>query len=210
VWAGVELEQLFGNVEAVLTHTQAMNVLAAEYGVLAWQSLRTFWEGWATSQTNEPVSGIALMHKGIADSDTKNQTFHLPYFTSLLAQIYARVGDFHSALGLCIDARERAQRTEEHAWEAELHRNEGELRRAAGQPSTDAEDCFARALEVSRRQGARMFELRAATSLARLWRDQGRHVEGRDLLAPVYNWFTEGFDKIDLKNAKMLLSQLNA
>jgi predicted ATPase len=75
---------------------------------------------------------------------------------------------------------------------------------------TDVEECFGKALDVSRAQGARMFELRAATSLARLWHDQGRHVEARDLLAPVYGWFTEGFDTVDLEDAKALLAQLRA
>jgi predicted ATPase len=71
------------------------------------------------------------------------------------------------------------------------------------------EDCFGKALDVSRAQGARIFELRAATSLARLWRDQGKYVEARDLLAAVYGWFTEGFDTVDLKDAKALLNKLN-
>jgi predicted ATPase len=75
---------------------------------------------------------------------------------------------------------------------------------------TDVEECFRRALDVSRRQGARMFELRAAVSLARLWRDQERDVEPRDLLAPVYDWFTEGFDTVDLKDAKALLDEVSA
>jgi predicted ATPase len=150
------------------------------------------------------------MQKGIADVDAKNLTFFVPLFTSLLAQVRGRTGDFRSAVALCIDARERAHRSEQHNWEAELHRNEGEVRRAAGHSLTDVEECFGKALDVSRAQGARMFELRAATSLARLWHDQGRHVEARDLLAPVYGWFTEGFDTVDLEDAKALLAQLRA
>ena len=74
----------------------------------------------------------------------------------------------------------------------------------------DVEEYFGEALDVSRAQGARMFELRAATSLARLWRDQGRHVDAHNLLAPVYDWFTEGLDTVDLKDAKTLLTQLRA
>jgi predicted ATPase len=147
------------------------------------------------------------MQKGIADVDAKNLTFLVPLFTSLLAQVRGRDGDFQSALALCADARERSQRSEQYIWEAELHRNEGEVRRAAGHSLTDVEECFDRALDVSRAQGARMFELRAATSLARLWRDQGRHVEARGLLLPIYGWFTEGFDTADLKDAKALLAQ---
>ncbi|NOJ38406.1 ATP-binding protein [Bradyrhizobium australiense] len=208
--AGAALEQLFGNAAAVLTHTQILSALATEHGVLAWRSSGIIFEGWAVSWIGGPESGIALMQKGIADVDAKNLTFFVPLFTSLLAQARGRIGDFRSAVALCIDARERAQRSEQYNWEAELHRNEGEVRRAAGHSLTDVEECFAKALDVSRAQGARMFELRAATSLARLWHDQGRHVEARDLLAPIYGWFTEGFDTVDLEDAKALLAQLRA
>jgi predicted ATPase len=208
--AGAALEQLFGNAAAVLTHTQTLNALATEHGVLAWRSSGIIFEGWALSTTGGPESGISLMRKGIAGVDAKNLTFLVPLFTSLLAQVRGRAGDFQAALALCIDARERSQRSEQFIWEAELHRNEGEVRRAAGHSLTDVEECFGRALDVSRAQGARMFELRAATSLARLWRDQGKHVEARGLLLPVYDWFTEGFDTADLKDAKALLAQLGA
>jgi predicted ATPase len=150
------------------------------------------------------------MQQGLAILEARNAVMQSPYFMSLLAQMHTRVGDFQPALALLVDAQERAHWTEEHIWEAELHRIEGDVRRAAGHALTDLEQCFRRALDVSRRQGARMFELRAAMSLARLWRDQGRNVEARDLLAPIYGWFTEGFDTVDLKDAKALLSQLNA
>jgi predicted ATPase len=110
---------------------------------------------------------------------------------------------------LCIDSQGKAQQTEEYRFAAELHRIEGEVRCAAGHPSTDVESCFTSALDVSRRQGAKLFELRAATALARLWCDEGRDTEARDLLAPIYGWFTEGFDTVDLKAAKALLTELS-
>jgi predicted ATPase len=155
------------------------------------------------------MNGIIVMQRGIAELDAINTTHHVAHYTSLLALIHAREGDFRSALALCNDARARTQRVEEYLRETELHRNEGEVRRAAGDPLGDVEDCFARALDVSKRQGARIFELRAATALARLWRDAGRHVEAYDVLAPVYGWFTEGFDTVDLKDAKALLGELS-
>jgi len=142
--------------------------------------------------------------------DANNVAYHRPYYTSSLAQIHARTGDVRLALALCIDARQRAQRTEEHIWEAELHRIEGEVRRIAGHAPTDVEGCLDRALNVSQRQGARIFELRAATALVYLWRDQGKKAEARDLLAPIYGWFTEGFNTGDLKVAKALLDELSA
>jgi predicted ATPase len=93
-------------------------------------------------------------------------------------------------------------------WEAELKRVEGELGRVQGTSVFEIETCFEQALQVARCQSAKSFELRAATSLARLWRDQGKRDEARDLLAPVYGWFTEGFDTLDLKEAKTLINEL--
>ena len=103
----------------------------------------------------------------------------------------------------------RVERTGVRWIEAELHRLRGELQLALPKPDqSDAEACFGRALAVAREQQAKFWELRAATSLARLWRDQGKRAEARDLLAPVYGWFTEGFDTPDLKDAKALLDEL--
>jgi predicted ATPase len=208
--AGARLEQLFGNMAAVFTHAKALAALMSEYGVTTFRGVTSFYAGLAVSSSDGAENGIALMQQGLAILETKNSVIHSPYFMSLLAQIHARAGDVQSASDLCIDAQERAQLADEYIFEAEQYRIEGEVRRAAGHPLTDVESCFGRALDVSRRLGARMFELRAATSLARLWFDQGRHIDARDLLAPVYGWITEGFDTVDLKDAKTLLAQLNA
>ena len=99
--------------------------------------------------------------------------------------------------------------TQERWSEAEMHRLRGTLLLSMREP-TAAEDSFRRALAVARRQSARFWELRAATSLARLWRDQGKRVEARELIAPVYCWFTEGFATRDLKEAKVLLDELSS
>jgi len=96
---------------------------------------------------------------------------------------------------------------DEYWWYAELHRLEGDLLLAAAEPD-GAGQCYLNALATASKQQARSWELRAATSLARLWGQQGRRVEARDLLAPVYGWFTEGFETADLKEAKMLLNEL--
>jgi predicted ATPase len=208
--AGARLEQLFGNVAAVLAHAKASTALMSEHGVTTFSGVTRFYKGWALSSTDRAEKGIALMQQGLVILEAKNSVIQSPYFMSLLAEAHARAGDVQSAVALCIDAQERAQRTEEYIWEAELYRIEGEVRRVAEHPLTDVEGRLAMALDVSRRQGARMFELRAATSFARLWRDQGRNIEARELLAPVYGWFTEGFDTVDLKAAKARLSQLNA
>jgi predicted ATPase len=208
--AGVQLDQLFGKLAAVLAHTQILDALMTEHGIRTWQGMTTFYKGWAVSSFDEMQNGIALMHQALTLLEIKNVANHVPYFMSLLAQIHARAGDVHSALALCGDAQQRVRRSEEFIWLAELHRIEGEVRRAAGHPVRDVSACFESALEVGRRQGAKMFELRAAAALARLWRDQGRHREARDLLEPVYGWFTEGFDTLDLKDTNALLAELSA
>jgi predicted ATPase len=107
------------------------------------------------------------------------------------------------------EAVDRVKRTGERWFEAELHQRRGELllSLAKGELS-EAEACFHRSIAVARNQGARLWELRAATSLARLWSDQGKRAQAHDLLAPVYDWFTEGFDTADLKDAKALLDEL--
>ena len=107
-----------------------------------------------------------------------------------------------------------AERTEERFYEVELHRLKGELTLQCSAQSLDsriaeAEACFQKAIEIAQHQQAKSWELRAATSLARLWQQQGKTAEGRDLLAPVYNWFTEGFDTADLQDAKALLTDLS-
>jgi predicted ATPase len=120
-----------------------------------------------------------------------------------------RVGKLAQVRSLFDDALARVTRTGERWFEAELHRGRGDaLLRLPECATAEAEACFRKALAIAQEQEAKLWELRAATSLARLWRDQGRRVEARDLLAPVYDWFTEGFDTADLKDAKALLDEL--
>jgi predicted ATPase len=102
-----------------------------------------------------------------------------------------------------------ADKTEQRCWQVQLNRIKGELLLAVSSDNhAEAEHCFFQALDIARRQEAKSLELRAATSLARLWRDQGKRKEARDLLTPIYDWFTEGFDTADLKEARALLDEL--
>ncbi len=120
------------------------------------------------------------------------------------------MGQAQNGLEVLAEALGVLERTNERRREAEIHRLRGELSLSLpGQHGVEAEVCFERALAVARQQSARMWELRAATSLARLWRDQGRRAEARGLLAPIYAWFTEGFDTADLVDAKTLLDELS-
>ena len=126
----------------------------------------------------------------------------------MLAGAYAQVGQPEPGLRVIAEAKGLVARNDEHMWEGELDRVEGELWRGQGASASVVETCFARGLARTRQQSAKSLELRAATSLARFWRDQGRHREARDLLVPVYDWFTEGFETPDLKAAKALLEEL--
>ena len=131
------------------------------------------------------------------------------YGQAQLAEAHAWMGQYEKGLTLLAEALAVTNATEERRWEAELHRVKGELLLTQGPEAyTEAETCFRQALDVARHQQAKSWELRAATSLARLWQTQGKRDKARALLAPVYEWFTEGFDTADLKEAQALLHEL--
>jgi predicted ATPase len=132
-----------------------------------------------------------------------------PFDLALLAEALALAGKIEEGLAALDDALARAAVSGVRGWDAEIHRLRGELTGRLPYPDpAKTEESFRTALAIAREQGTRGYELRAATSLARLWREQGRRTEARDQLAPVYGWFTEGFDTADLKEAKVLLDQL--
>jgi predicted ATPase len=133
----------------------------------------------------------------------------MPLFLSHLARTYSELGKLDDAWRSINEAMTAVERTNERWCEAEVHRTAGEISLTSpDQDTAKAEAHFERALAVARKQQAKSWELRAAMSLARLWRDQGKAQQARDLLAPVYGWFTEGFDTRDLKEAKTLLEEL--
>jgi predicted ATPase len=129
----------------------------------------------------------------------------LTAFLARLAEGYYRIGKLAEAQEVVTDARKEESL---HWWRADLYRLEGDLSLLMAEPGARAEQCYHEAIKTARVQQAKSWELRAATSLARLWRDQGKRAEARELLAPVYGWFTEGFDTADLKEAKALLEEL--
>jgi predicted ATPase len=134
----------------------------------------------------------------------------MPTFLSYLASAHAELGQFDEAWRCTTEASAAVEATEERWWEAEVHRIAGEI--ALMSPQRDvakAEAHFERALAVARQQQAKSWELRAAMSMARLWRDQGRSQQARELLAPVFGWFTEGFDTLDLREARALHDALS-
>jgi predicted ATPase len=151
------------------------------------------------------------MHEGIAEHAALGVQNHRASLFGLLAGTYGRARRSDEALTRLAEALAMVARLGEHWFEAELHRLRADVLLAGslGQAS-NAEGSLRSALTVAREQGAKWWELRAATSMARLWRKQGKRDEARELLAPVYGWFTEGFDTLDLKQAKALLDELAA
>src|SRR5262249_10939123 len=150
-----------------------------------------------------------MITSGITMYRSTGSRLYLPIFLSHLSKAYAELGQFDQAWRCIGEAMAAVETTGERWYEAEIHRVTGEIALKLPQlGSSQAETYFERALTVARAQQAKSWELRAATSMARMWRDQGKHQPARDLLAPVYGWFTEGFDTPDLKQAKVLLDAL--
>ncbi|HUE46299.1 MAG TPA: adenylate cyclase, partial [Aestuariivirgaceae bacterium] len=141
--------------------------------------------------------------------DTGSQTW-LPCFLGLQAETYLRAKRPKEGLASVADALALSEKTQERCWQAELNRIKGELLRAlSSNDHAEAECCFSQSLDMSRMQQAKSWELRAATSLSRLWCDQGKHEAARDLLQPIHGWFTEGIDTPDLREAEALLDELD-
>ena len=173
----------------------------------------TVWHGRALAEQGPDEEGIKLIHEGLVVLQEIGAEWERPHHLALLAQVYRKAGQSEKGMRALTDALPFVHKNGERYYEAELYRLKGEFLLELNGPSSQsgaekAEACFHQGIEVARRQEAKSWELRAATSLARLWRQQGKQTEARDLLAPVYNWFTEGFDTADLKDAKALLDAL--
>ena len=166
-------------------------------------------QGWADAQRGEATTGIARIRDGLAAKEATGSCVFTPLYLTLLAEALACAGKIEEGLATLDDALATAAVSGERGWNAEIHRLRGELVGRLPYPDpAKAEDSFRTALAIAREQGTRGYELRAATSLARLWRERGRWDEARELLAPLYGSFTEGFDTPDLKDAKALLDEL--
>jgi predicted ATPase len=167
----------------------------------------TVLQGWALAVLGQGAEGIAQIRQGLAAWQAMGEALYQPRFRALLAEIYGKVGQTEAGLTVLAEVLAEVRTNGLCYCEAELYRLKGTLLQAVG-GSGEAEACFHQALAVARRQQARSWELRAATSLARLWQQQGKRAEARELLAPIYGWFTEGFDTADLRDARTLLSAL--
>jgi class 3 adenylate cyclase/predicted ATPase len=201
--------------------------ICKEQGFAYYLAWGTMMQGWALADQGQDAEGIAQMRKGLAAIQATGASLRRPYYLALLAEASGRAGDLEDGLSMLTEALAVVARTRERWFEAELHRLTGELllrskaRRLefAVSPSDSAfcaalaeqaDASFRQALDVARLQQAKSWELRAATSLSRLWQSQGKRKQAADLLAPILGWFTEGFDTADLRDAKTLLDELSA
>ena len=175
-------------------------------------AMGTIFLGWASALGGATETGIRLMRQGLHDYRATGAASWVPYYAGLLAEQLGQAGFVEEASAVLNEARDAAKRASDRFfWEAELRRLDGELRlRSRSTEPREAQENFRSAITVAQEQQAKSLELRAAISLARLWRAQGKVQQARELLAPVYEWFTEGFDTRDLKEAKALLNELAA
>jgi predicted ATPase len=204
------VSQFRRDVPAVHEHAEAAVVLATEQGFPLLTAWGTSVCGWARAMQGQGEEGMAQIRQGIAAHRATGAAVLVPYFCTMLAGVAAHVGHTEAGLQALAEAHTLVKQHEERWWEAEVCRLQGVLLlRQTGTPQAEAEAWLQCALDVARRQEAKSLELRAATSLSRLWQRQGKRDEARALLAPIYGWFTEGFDTADLQEAKAILEELS-
>jgi TOMM system kinase/cyclase fusion protein len=195
---------------AMHLRAEALCALAGEQGIAFFLAFGTVLRGWALAEQGQRDAGTRQMHEGIAACRTTGAGADRPYLLYLVAEVYGRGRRYDEGLAMLEEALALVDQSEERYWEAEIHRLKGELLLArAAEHQMEAEVCWYKALDVARHQGAKSLELRAAMSLSRLWQQQGKGAEARELLTPIYGWFTEGFDTMDLQEAKALLDDLS-
>ena len=204
---GTILLSLVGDNTTLDDRVNELVAITTEQGFSLYRASGTILRGWVKVKNGDVTEGMSLLRSGTTAYRAIGQEAWMPYFIGLLAAACEIAGQIEEGLSLSDDAMQIADRTGELWFAAELNRHKGELLLRQGQ-SEAAEQLYHKALSIAREQEAKLWELRAAVGLARLRRDQGRRAEARDLLAPVYGWFTEGFDTPDLKEAKALLDQL--
>jgi predicted ATPase len=188
---------------------EAAVVLATEQGFPQWAAMGMSLRGWAPATQGQGEKGMAEVRRGISAYRATGAALLVPYFCTLLADVSDDLGHPEDGLQVLAEAHTLVEQREVRYWEAEIHRLRGVLLlRQPGTPPVEAETWLQQALDVARRQEAKSLELRAAMSLSRLWQQQGKQAEARMLLAPIYDWFTEGFDTADLQEARALLDEL--
>jgi predicted ATPase len=199
------------NYVAANEDRRELATLADEKGSLFWKTVALSIEARDLALTGDPAKALPMIVSARNAFRSTGANFLAPLDLSVLASTHAALGNFDDARRYVAEAVNTMETNKEKWFEAEVNRIAGEIGLKFPEPdAAQAEAYFERALAVARKQQAKSWELRAAMSLARLWRDQGKRNEARDLLAPVYGWFSEGFDTLDLKEARALLEELAA
>jgi class 3 adenylate cyclase/predicted ATPase len=206
------ITQIFcGDYAAANEELDELGSLADEKGASFWKTNGMLIKGCASAVTGKASNAVEMIRSARDQLPSTGSTLYSPWYLMVLAKGYADLGQIEDAWSYTSEAMTAVKATKQRWCEAEVHRTAGEIALMAPKPeAAKAEAYFNRALAVARKQQAKSWELRAAMSMARLWRDQGKRQQAHDLLAPVYGWFTEGFDTLDLKEAKALLEQLKA
>lgn len=208
IYGGAGPAELMGDVTAVHAHADTIIDLADQHSLNYWRVSGLILKGWAMAHEGDVVGGLALMRQSLDARDQLGASWYQVRYLSMLASTYLQFGDGDKGLAALAEAKDVAARTDEHMWDSELACIGGELRRICGASTGEVEPYLQTALNIARSQSAKSFELRAAMSLARLWRDDGRIIEARGLLTSIYEWFTEGFETSDLLAAKALIAEL--
>jgi TOMM system kinase/cyclase fusion protein len=195
-------------VRAVQERAEATIVLATEQGFQVWMAFGSMLYGWALAQQGQAQEGIEQITQGLLALRATGTEGGRPYFLALLADAHGIRGEPEAGLTALAEALALVDTTGERWYESELYRLKGVLLlQQSSDHQAEAETCFAQAMTIAQSQQAKSWELRATTSLAKLWLQQGKRDEARELLAPIYSWFTEGFDTADLQEAKALLDE---
>jgi predicted ATPase len=198
---------VLGEIEALHEANEELAGVAAEHEFPFYRAVATIYRGWVLAGSNDVARGIELLRSGMAAFAELGAIALRPYVCTRIAVLSAAAGSPRHCLDLLDDALEEIDRSGQRWCEAELHRAKGELL-SRFSDAVNAESCLQRSLATARRQHAKLWELRAACGLGRLWHNEGKRKEARDLLMPIYGWFTEGLDTRDLKESKALLDEL--
>jgi class 3 adenylate cyclase/predicted ATPase len=204
------VHQFCRDIQGTQQRAETVLTFAREQGFPVYSALATFYQGWTLVEQGLKQEGLNQLRQGIAAYRATGAELGLPYQLAVLAQVYGRTGHVQEALNTLTEALAAAERTSDRRWTAELCRLKGELTlQSRSRVEKEAEESFHQAISIARRQHSKSLELRAVMSLARMWQEQGNKTEARELLGDSYNWFTEGFDTADLKEAKALLDELS-
>ncbi len=229
LWGAAWLHQHCGDARATQARAEAAIALSTEQGFAPLLAMGRIYRGWALAEQGHQEEGLTEMSRGLAAYRATEANNAMPHHLALLGQVYGKAGQTENGLAVLAEALDIVNRTGECQCEAELYRlygelslrmGEGEMRRKGEEKVGHAptlpfalsspEEHFHKAIEIARQQQAKSLELRATMSLARLWQQQGKQAEARQMLAEIYGWFTEGFDTKDLQEAKTLLEELGS